>query len=182
LGAIKLIRKYFSTKELLQISTSNDFSVLYYNSEVWHLRNLHHDVKTQLMSASANAICVPLHFPDPYISFAELHRMTKRDTPEMIRSYKLCLLFYRIFNDRTPENKWINLILNQMVMPRQENFKILKTNRLYIGMNIPNNRFHDWLNKSIQSYKISCKNKFLSFAGQTIHKTNHIMNSNISNM
>ena len=35
LNAIKLIRKYFNVGEILQLLTSNFYSVLYYNSEVW---------------------------------------------------------------------------------------------------------------------------------------------------
>ena len=34
LNAIKLIRKYFNTKELVQLITSNFYSILFYNSEI----------------------------------------------------------------------------------------------------------------------------------------------------
>ena len=37
LHAIKLIRKYFSKHEILQLLTSNYYSILFYNSEVWHI-------------------------------------------------------------------------------------------------------------------------------------------------
>ena len=40
LSAIRLIRNYFNTDELLKLITSNFNSILYYNSEVWHLRTL----------------------------------------------------------------------------------------------------------------------------------------------
>ena len=40
LHAIKLIRKYFTHKELSMLLTSNFFSILYYNSEIWHLKTL----------------------------------------------------------------------------------------------------------------------------------------------
>ena len=45
LNAIKIIRKYFNSNELLQLLTSNFYSILYYNSEVWHLPSLHVNLK-----------------------------------------------------------------------------------------------------------------------------------------
>ena len=173
LNAIKLIRRYFNSTELLQLLTSNFFSVLYYNLEVWHLSSLKCCIKNDLLSASANAIRVALHYPDPYIGFQDLHRMTKRATPDMFCIYKLCILLYKTFNEQLPENEWIEMNFNQITMTRQTDFKIMKTNRLRVGMNILNNRFHvlngliplDWLNRGFQSFKILCKNKFLTFVG-----------------
>jgi hypothetical protein len=56
LCALKLIRRYFNTKELLQILTNNIYSVLYYNCEVWHLTSLNKCLKHKLHSFSANTI------------------------------------------------------------------------------------------------------------------------------
>ena len=56
LHAIKLIRKYFSKHEILQLLTSNYYSILFYNSEVWHIPELKHPLKQLLLSASANAL------------------------------------------------------------------------------------------------------------------------------
>ena len=68
LCALKIIRRYFNTKELLQILTSNVYSVLYYNSEVWHLPSLNKCLKHKLLSFSANAIKLALHYPKQQIS------------------------------------------------------------------------------------------------------------------
>jgi hypothetical protein len=40
LNALKIIRKYFNTPELINLVTSNFFSILLYNSEIWHSANL----------------------------------------------------------------------------------------------------------------------------------------------
>ena len=40
LSAIKLIRWFFKTGELLQLLTSNFYSVIFYNSEVWNIDTL----------------------------------------------------------------------------------------------------------------------------------------------
>ena len=37
---IKLIRKFFTSKELLLLLTSNYYSVLYYSTEVWNIGSL----------------------------------------------------------------------------------------------------------------------------------------------
>ena len=53
--AINLIKKYFTSDELKGLLTSNYYSVLYYNSEIWLLPSLSPRLKQKLMSASANA-------------------------------------------------------------------------------------------------------------------------------
>ena len=77
LNAIKLIRKFFSTPELLQL-TSNFYSVLYYNSEIWNSPYLSYISKHLLMSASGHALRVCLHFWVPNASFVDLHKITKK--------------------------------------------------------------------------------------------------------
>ena len=49
LNAIKLIRKFFTTRELLQIITSNFYSTFYYNSEIWLLQSLKANLKLNLI-------------------------------------------------------------------------------------------------------------------------------------
>jgi hypothetical protein len=58
LNAIELVRRYFNTKELLQLLTSNYFPILYFKAEVWQLNSLKGSLKQMLLSASANAIKV----------------------------------------------------------------------------------------------------------------------------
>ena len=53
-NAIRIRIKNFTKKELLQLITSNDLSILY--SEIWHLQNLKPELKQKLVSISACAI------------------------------------------------------------------------------------------------------------------------------
>jgi hypothetical protein len=69
LNAIKFLRKYFNTTELLQLLTSNFYSILYYNAEIWLSDSLGHYLKKQLLSASGRALRVAMHYPDLMISF-----------------------------------------------------------------------------------------------------------------
>ena len=171
LNAIKLIRKFFNKKELLQLLTSNFFSVLYYSSEVWHLGTLKSTIKRQLFCASSKALRVALHYPDQSISYMELHKISNRATPLMFAKFKLALLLYKTFNEAIPINEWVTLNFNQINTSRQLTFKCEASNKYVVGKNVPSNRFSelngmiplDWLNKSVVSFKILCKQKFLTY-------------------
>ena len=171
LNAIKLIRRFFTSYELLQLLTSNYYSILYYNSEVWHLGSLKAILHKQLMSASAKALKVALHYPDPMISYVNLHKMANRATPEMFLKYKMSLLLYRTFNNEIPETDWLSLNFDQILTSRQSNFLTQKTNNYNVGLNISSNKFYvlngkiilDWLSLPINSYKILCKQRFINF-------------------
>jgi hypothetical protein len=71
----------YSENELLQLLTSNFFSILYYKSEVWHLSSLSYMNNKQFLSASAEALRVALHYPGMSISYYNLHKTVKRATP-----------------------------------------------------------------------------------------------------
>jgi hypothetical protein len=88
LAAIKLISKFFNQNEIKNLLTSNFYSILYYNSEIWHLPKLAPYLKTLLMSTSANALklCTPGYTQE--MSFTILHEINKRATPDQFCIYK----------------------------------------------------------------------------------------------
>ena len=171
LCALKIIRRYFNTKELLQILTSNVYSVLYYNSEVWHLPSLNKCLKHKLLSFSANAIKLALHYPKQQISYQNLHIIANRATPEMFCTYKLSLLLHKLYNNEYPIEEWTFLNFEQILTSRQTHFKITNNHNLLVGKNAITNRLNSlndkipllWLNKSFVQFKLECKMKFLSF-------------------
>ena len=171
LNAIRLIRKFFNRNELLALITSNFYSILFYNSEVWLSMYMNDNIKHKLFVASAKALKVCQHYPDPLISFIELHKISKRATPMMISEYKCALQLYKTFNECQPINEWVHLNFYQVNTSRQTKFLINRSNRTKIGRHSLCNRFHqlngkiplEWLGKSYLSYKILCKNLFLSF-------------------
>ena len=73
LHAIRMIRKFFTSTELLQLITSNYYSILYYNSEIWHLKMLKPRLSQMLLSASAKALKITLKFYDINMSFDRIH-------------------------------------------------------------------------------------------------------------
>ena len=88
LSAIRLIKKNFTTKELLQLITSNFYSVLFYNSEIWHLQSLKSTLKQKLLSSSAKAIKACVKYCTNDISFLRIHEIYNRATPENYLQYK----------------------------------------------------------------------------------------------
>ena len=169
LNAISIIRRYFNTNELLQLVTSNFYSVLYYNSEVWNLDTLKQFDKNLLLTASAKALKMATHYKYPMMSYKNIHQLTKRSTPDMYSKYKLALLLHKTYNCCLPEEEWIALNFMQTLMSRQVYFHMNRSNNSRVGMNILCNRFTtlndkiplEWLNKSIISFKLDCKNCFL---------------------
>ena len=98
LKAIRLIRKIFIKGELLQLITSNFYSILFYNSEIWQLPSLKASLKQKLLSKSAKALKVCSKTIVDNISFIDLHKSYDRATPEQMMLYKLALSKYKVYN------------------------------------------------------------------------------------
>jgi hypothetical protein len=170
LHAIRLIRKFFTTKELLQLLTANFYSILYYNSEIWHINKLSHNLKQILLSTSAKALKLCQKHVDNSISFINLHRIHNRATPDQMLKYKHALLLYSVYNNNRPNMEWLMLNFQQILTSRQTNFEFIRTNHYRVGQNILINRLStinrliplEWVNLSKSLFKINCKNKFLS--------------------
>ena len=169
LSALRLIRRFFTTNELLQFVTSNVFSILYYNSEIWHLPDLKQILKQKLLSFSANAIKMCMKFDCRRISFVNIHAMNKRATPEKYLIYKHALMLFKLYNSIDYSVEWSALNVNQILTTRQTLFISSKSNKKKVGLNAMANRLYilngkiplDWLNLTIDSYKVKCKNEFL---------------------
>ena len=170
INAIRLIKRFFTKLELLQLITANVFSVLYYNSEIWHIPSLKNDLKSKMTSISAKAIKTCMYYPDRMISFENIHRMNNRAMPDSIMSYKTAIQLHKLYNAGNPSLDWISLNFDQILTSRQTVFLISKTNKTKVGLNILPNRFSilngliplTWLNASMDTFKVHCKKLFLS--------------------
>ena len=168
LHAINLIKKHFKKYEILQLLTANYYSVLYYNSEIWHIPSLSHQLKKNLMSASAN----PLKLCTKYVentSFLTLHAINKRATPDSMIKYKTSLQLYKLYNDTTSSLEWQHLFFIQNFNDRNQKANFFDASKYKIGKNLITNRLTvinnqiplDWLNLTPISYKLKCKDLFL---------------------
>ena len=170
LNAIKLIKKFFTQNELITLVTSNFYSILYYNSEIWHLPSLKATLKQKLLSTSAKALKVCVKMSDSNVSFDSLHKTCKRALPIDYMKYKLALCLFRIYNNDYNVVEFSHLNFNQVLTGRQTKFKTTRSNKLRVGLNALSNRFHclndliplSWLNMSMNTFKVNCKKLLLN--------------------
>ena len=169
LHVIQLISKHFTKKEILQIITSNYYSILYYNSEIWHLPSLTNITKKQLLSASAAPLKICTRNYDQSISFPTLHAINNRATPDQMLLYKTAILLHKIVNDDNMSFEWQQLFFNQNFNQRNNRANFRDLSKHKIGKNLITNRLsvlnnkiqYDWFNTNILSFKIKCKELFL---------------------
>ena len=163
-----MIRKYFNKEELLNLVTSNFYSILYYNSEIWHLPTLKPSLKQKLLSTSAKALKVCKNF-DSMTSFNYIHTSCKRASPEQMMKYKMALCLFKLYNQEYNSIEFLLLNFNQVLTTRQTTFKLIKNNRTRVGLNSLANRLYllngfiplVWLNSCIGTFKVNCKKLFL---------------------
>ena len=171
LQAIKLIRKYFTTPEIVQLLTSNFYSRFYYGSEIWHIPTLNQNCKRMLLSASANALKLCNVFYDPHVSYIDLHKLNNRALPSKFCLYRHCLLLHKVFNDFIPKRDWIDLNFQMINTSRQTSFEIQNHSVYKVGKNILSNRLVcinkkvtlNMLNLDIGPFKVTCKNMLLKW-------------------
>ena len=169
LYCIKQIKAYFTPPELNQLITTNVYSILYYNSEIWNIPTLCRVQKQLLLSASANAlkVCTPSYHDR--MSYLDLHSLNNRATPEMMCIYKHAILLYKLINHEIPFSDWIDLNFQQTFGARSDKFNFFRTNNYKVGCNNICNRLFVLNNKikynimygSFDSYKFRCKEIFL---------------------
>ena len=144
---------------------SNFYSILFYNSEVWHLPNLKAPLKQLLLSASAKALKLSQRTPDPFESFINIHKSCNRASPEQMIIYKHAILLHKLYNTHQPQTDWIELNFNQILTSWQEHFKSIKNNNYIVGGNLLSTRLSvlnrkvllDDLNLTLASYKVKYK-------------------------
>ena len=166
-----MIRRYFNTTEIIQLLTSNFYSRLYYGAEIWQIPGLNRNAKKQLYSASAGALKLCEKIYDPSCSYIDLHKKFKRALPNKFTLYRHGLLLYKLFNNMIPRKDWVDLNFQITNTSRQTLFEIRNDSNFKVGNNILCNRLSclnkkielNMLNIPLNSYKIMCKEMFLSW-------------------
>ena len=154
------MKKFFNQKELFQLITSNFYSILFNNSEIWHLPTITATLNRKLLSASACAQGVCWKNENNYVSFESLHKLSQRATPDQFIKYKIALCLFKMYNINYNNIEFIRLNLNQVLTSRQTHFITSKSNNLKIGVNCLTNRLYlfngiiplSWLNDSINTF------------------------------
>ena len=55
-----------------------------------------------------------IFYPDPMISYINIHFMNKRALPDSFLQYKLAIQLFKLYNTRNHSLEWIELNLNQI--------------------------------------------------------------------
>ena len=169
LHAINLIKKYFNADELKGLLTSNYYSVLYYNSEIWNLPTLCTQQKQKLLSASANALKTCLTRIPMNTSHETIHKLAKRANPTQMSNYKHAILLHKLHNSPLMTEDWISLNFQQNFNGRNDKIQIYNVSNYKVGQNLLVNRFKslnnkisfNWFNESLESFKVKCKKLLL---------------------
>ena len=171
LYAIKLLTKYFDGPEIKMLLTSNFYSTLYYNSEIWLSNNLDNNSKQNLLSASAKALRLTRPLGTTVLSFEELHKVCKQSTPSQIALFKLSIELYKLFNSENVSMNYTRLA-NQIVVGRRQNFFMcFRQNNYKIGLNSLINKFYhlngkislDLFNLNLVGFKYRMKRMFKTY-------------------
>ena len=170
LHGIKILKRYLTKEETKMLLTSNFYSVLYYNCEVWLSSELKVHVKQQLLAASSRALKVINNVSDLRISYLQLHIQEKRATPMKFVKYKLAVQLHKIYNRVDDNDDWLDMNEQQNFNARNENFHINDYSRAKIGRNVLCNRLTclngelklEWLNLTSLAFKLKAKSIFLT--------------------
>ena len=96
--------------------------------------------------------------------------MEKRALPLNFARYRLAVQLFKIYNDETRNEDWIDMNVQQNFNSRSRMFQITDYSNLRIGKNIIANRLPtlnnqinlDWLSLSLNAYKLKVKGIFLN--------------------
>jgi hypothetical protein len=72
---------------------------------MWHIPSLSQDLKHRF-----------------FVPSLDLHKTTKRATPEMFSNYKTTLLLYKTSNDKISEDEWLHFNMNAINTTKQTGF------------------------------------------------------------
>ena len=142
---------------------------LFVNKSLIQLNSLKQNLKQKILSSSARALKLCMHFDTNMYSFERIHSINKRATPEKFMIYKHAIQLFKLYNDGCDSLEWQFLNFNQVLTLRQTLFCTMKANLRRVGLNALANRLFilnnkiplDWLNLSYNSFKIKCKEKLL---------------------
>jgi hypothetical protein len=124
---IRLIKKYFTRDELCTLLTTIFYSILYHNSDIGQIPTLNWNSKQQLIAASAKALRLCINDHNVY-SYNDIHKITKRATPNQMLVYKHAILLYKLCNTIDSTKDLVKLNFQQIRTSRQVNFSISQTN------------------------------------------------------
>ena len=127
-------------------------------------------LKQQLLAASTRALKLLNNRSDLRISYDQQHKLQGWATPMEMMRYRLSIQLHKLYNGDQLNEDWVDLNYQQNFNNRQKFVQINDESALRIGKNILMNRLgilnnkidYDWLNQSLNTFKIKSKKLFLT--------------------
>ncbi len=168
LCAIRQIKNYFTKDELCTLLIANFYSILFYNSEIWHNPTLNLHLKQLLLAASAKALKLCIKDHTVFHSYVDIHTLTKRAMPQQLSTFKHAILLFKLYKNTMSTSDWVKLNFQQILTSRQTNFMVVQNNNYKIGNNLLCNRLThlnnkislSWLSLPFEKFKLNCKERF----------------------
>ena len=156
----------------MTLLTSLFYSKLYYGSEVWHIPGRTVAQNKKLKLASANAIRSCDKTLTIFHSHTQIHSQANRALPDQILSYKHAITMFKLFKHCQPENEFMHMNFQLNQNPRLNYANFFSRHNYDSGKNILLNRLShlngkiekSWLELSLDSFKVRCKQLFLQSA------------------
>ena len=164
-----MISKHFNKEEIKNLLTSLFYSKLYYGSEVWHLPGRSLDQNKKLKYVSANALRACDRSLTLFDNHTHIHNVSNRALPDQMMQYKHSILMFKLFKTCQPEQEFVNLNFQYNQNERIPSANFFSRSNYEQGKNILLNRIahlnnkinKSWLNLSMDSFKVKCKELFL---------------------
>ena len=166
---LSIIRKYFTQKEMLRLSTAYFYSTLYYGSRVWLISTLHGQIKKQLWQISSRMLRLVEGHYGRMGSFMELHKKYNRASPNMWCNYVTAVAMWDLLNNQAPEATFLSAMMNRLFQGRREGILFTRSNKKKIGFNCLSNRLQsvsqrlkmNWQDMNKMAFKRLCKETFI---------------------
>ena len=166
---LSIIRKYFTQKEMLKLSTAYFYSTLYYGSKVWLVSTLHCHIKKQLWQLSSRMLCLVEGHRNRMVSFMDLHKKYNKASPNMWSNYVTAVAMWDLLNNQAPEVTFLSAMMNRMFQGRREGILFTRSNKKKIGFNCLSNRLQsvsqklkmNWQDMTKMAFKRLCKETFI---------------------
>ena len=167
--ALRIVSKYFTSAELLKLSTAYFYSKLYYGAKVWLMSTLSGIQKKKLFQASGRMLVIVSKDFTGRRSFLSLHKQYVRATPEMWTNYVTANAMFNVITRQTPGCIVVKLLLNTLHNDRHKGMRFTRSNHVKYGFNCLSNRLQkvssmlnvDWRDYSPDRFKQLSKKVFI---------------------
>jgi hypothetical protein len=132
---LRIISRYFSPQEMVELLTPLFYSILYYEAKIWLSSALSATLKKKLWQKSSKMLKIYQKDWQGQYSFKMFHKISKRATPEMWSNYSAACGMYNVITTNVPEDTFVHLTENFLNSKINQGLQFTRSNRLKIGFN-----------------------------------------------